>query len=121
VTLVEYGTFNDSQRNPPKIIDTVTILADSGLSDVGGFAYDLVLANHFAEIFDQRKDRQGKEPLKNSKKAMVKLLKECNHMKEVLSANKETAFYVEGLIENIDFVSHIDRATFESKAQHLLD
>jgi len=27
-------------------------LADYGVSDVGGFAFDLVLANHFAEEID---------------------------------------------------------------------
>jgi molecular chaperone DnaK (HSP70) len=40
---------------------------------------------------------------------MIRLIKECNKLKETLSANKESSFFVEGLIGDDDFRSHITR------------
>ncbi len=50
---------------------------------------------------------------------MVKLLKECNKLKEVLSANKETQFFSEGLLDGADYKSQITRAIFEEITQEL--
>lgn len=52
---------------------------------------------------------------------MVKLLKECNKAKEILSANRELPFFSEGLIDGNDFNSHITRAKFEELSAHLLE
>jgi len=38
---------------------------------------------------------------------MIKLLKACNKIKETLSANKETPFFVENLYEGHDLKSFI--------------
>ena len=56
----------------------------------GGLAYDMVLANHFAEEIDNKPERKGKESIKKNRRTMVKLLKECKSLKEILSANKES-------------------------------
>jgi len=40
---------------------------------------------------------------------MIKLQNQCNKVKEVLSANKESLFFVEGLHDEIDFRSKITR------------
>lgn len=52
---------------------------------------------------------------------MVKLLKECNRVKEVLSANKEMSFFSEGLLEGNDYNSHVSRVKFEEASKELLD
>jgi len=52
---------------------------------------------------------------------MIRLLKECNKLKETLSANKESSFFVEGLVNDDDFKSHITRQEFEDASQHLID
>lgn len=85
------------------------MVAESGLSNNGGYNFDLVLAEHFANIFDSKPDRAGKSSIKNNRRAMVKLLKECNRLKHVLSSNKEAQFYVEGILDGIDFVSSIKK------------
>ncbi len=54
------------------------------------------------------------ESFKKNRRGMVKLLKECNKAKEVLSANKDFQFFSEGLLEGSDFTSSINRTTFES-------
>lgn len=63
----------------------------------------------------------GKESVRTSKSAMIKLLKESNKFKETLSANKDAMFYSENLFEGVDFKSHIQRSQFEEKSQHLLN
>lgn len=50
---------------------------------------------------------------------MLKLVKECNYLKEILSANKESQIGVEGFVDGIDFKSKIKRETFEQKSEHL--
>lgn len=51
---------------------------------------------------------------------MVKLLKETNRAKEILSANKEMTFFSEGLLDGNDFNGHISRAEFEEASAPLL-
>lgn len=48
------------------------------------------------------------------------MLSEAAKFKEVLSANKEAYFYVEGLLDDIDFRVLVERAVFESKSSDLL-
>jgi molecular chaperone DnaK (HSP70) len=52
---------------------------------------------------------------------MVKLLRECNKVKEILSANKEMPFFSEGLLEGSDFRSQISRTKFEELSASLLN
>lgn len=52
---------------------------------------------------------------------MIRLIRECNKLKETLSANKESSFFVEGLVNDEDFKSHITRQAFEDASQHLFD
>ena len=55
------------------------------------------MANEFDNL------NQAKTSIKSSDISMNKLLKECKKLKEILSANKNTVFYVESLHEGIDF------------------
>ncbi len=50
---------------------------------------------------------------------MIRLLKEANKLKETLSANKDASFFVEGLVNDDDFKSHITRQAFEEASAHL--
>lgn len=100
-------------------METINILADYSISDAGGLSYDYVLAQHFADEIDQL--RKQPKSIRENRRTMVRLLSECNKLKEVLSANKEAVFQVEGLYDGTDFRSKIDRTTFEEKSQHLLD
>ena len=48
------------------------------------------------------------------------MISEAAKFKEVLSANKEAYFYVEGLLDDIDFRVLVERSVFESKCSDLL-
>jgi hypoxia up-regulated 1 len=104
-SLVEYTAVNATKKagstnSTKSTVESVTVLGDYGLSDVGGFAYDRVIAEYFAEIIDKKPERQGKPSIKENKRAMRKMLRECVKIKEVLSANKEAIYHSEGLYDN---------------------
>jgi len=52
---------------------------------------------------------------------MLKIMTNCIKLKEVLSANKEAPFYVEGLYDDIDFKSSLSRVDFETIAKDIFD
>jgi len=76
---------------------------------VGGQDMDAVLTKHFADEFDKKHNKKIHENLR----AISKLRKDTEKVKTVLSANKETVFSVESLMDDVDFRTKIDRATFE--------
>ena len=73
-TFIEYGDFYDVNANffniyvvaNPDYIQEIMVTnkTDYGKSDVGGMAYDLVLAEHFAEEIDKMPERVGKASFK---------------------------------------------------------
>ena len=74
------------------------ILGEIFSSDVSCLKYDSLLAYHFAEEFDKK----YKTNVKENSIAMIKLLKASNKLKETLSANKESNFYIESFFEDRD-------------------
>ena len=48
-SLVQYKSINSTSKSNKKPIETLTVLADSGLSDSGGLSFDLIIANYFAD------------------------------------------------------------------------
>lgn len=91
--------------------DVVRILAAESES-IGGRDFDQLLADHFVD----------KCKLQLTPKAYLKLVHSCEKLKRLLSANaNEIPINVESLIsEDKDFNDRIDRATFESLADHIL-
>ena len=62
---------------------------------------DLVIANFFANQFDRK--RPGKKSIKENKRQFLKLIKQSNKVKEVLSSNKEASIFIESLADGMDF------------------
>ena len=50
---------------------------------------------------------------------MVRLIKECNSLKERLSANKDVQIQIIGLYDNQDFKSSMTRTLFEELAKQM--
>ena len=50
---------------------------------------------------------------------MVRLIKECNSLKERLSANKDVQIQIIGLYDNQDFKSSMTRTLFEELAEQM--
>jgi molecular chaperone DnaK (HSP70) len=113
VTLAEFRVANDTKSKSP--VETVHIIDEFGLARVGGLDIDVLLAQHFTKIFENKYKKQ----LNN--RAKVKMLEECEQVKEVLSANKDGPLVIEELFDGIDFQSKITRAEFEEVIKDILE
>lgn len=118
---MQYHTVNNTQKANKRLTETLKVLADYSEPDLGSLNFDLVLANIFTEEIDAKPNRKGKPSIRENKKAMLKLLSQCNRVKEVLSANKDAAVYIENLIDGLDFKFQITRQQFEEKSSELIE
>ncbi|XP_051902195.1 hypoxia up-regulated protein 1 [Hippocampus zosterae] len=115
-TIVTYQTVKtkDSGTQPQLQIQGVGF--DRGL---GGFEMDFRLRDHLAGLFNKQK--KTTKDVRESPRAMAKLLKEAQRLKTVLSANVEFMAQVEGLIDEIDFKAKVTRAEFEELCADLFE
>ncbi|KAJ3339740.1 Hypoxia up-regulated protein 1 [Gonapodya sp. JEL0774] len=86
---------------------------------LGGHAFDLRVQKYLAEQFD-KKHGNTKKVYKNHR-AMMKLLREAQKVKEVLSANSETFASIENVMDDLDFRLRITRGDFESLTADLIE
>ncbi|KAJ3220348.1 Hypoxia up-regulated protein 1 [Dinochytrium kinnereticum] len=94
----------------------VEVKAVSSESNIGGLRIDLLVQKKLAEAFTELHGKKVKTPITDSPRAMMKLLKESNRVKQILSANMETIASVEGLHEDVDFKIKFSRAQLEELA-----
>ncbi|CAG8495404.1 2173_t:CDS:10 [Ambispora gerdemannii] len=87
---------------------------------LGGQAFDLRLQKHLANGFDRLYKGKIKSSIFTSERAMVKLLKEANRVKQILSANTETIASIENLHEEFDFRLPVTRRELETLSDDLL-
>ncbi len=95
VLVAEYSRLNVKNKKP---IEEVRILGEHFSSKVSCLKYDIMLANHFVDEFDKK----FKTNAKDNPISMIKLLKATNKLKETLSANKESSFFIESFFEDRD-------------------
>ena len=114
-TLVTFKSVLENKKN--KTIGQLTIQGVSWDNTLGGLAFDAKLVEYF------KKNIKEKYSIDISKdaKAMAKLNKEAQKVKEILSANTDTFAVVEGLTSDIDFKVKITRELFEDLCSDLLD
>lgn len=85
------------------------VKATSGDSFLGGEDFDHNLMNHFINEFKMK----HKKDIRDSKRSMARLKKECERAKRSLSSSTQAHIEIDGLYEGIDFVTTITRARFE--------
>ncbi|XP_061904255.1 hypoxia up-regulated protein 1 [Entelurus aequoreus] len=115
-TIVTYQTVKTKDSGSQPQLQIRGVGFDRGL---GGFEMDLRLRDHLAKLFTEQK--KTKTDVRESHRAMAKLLKEAQRLKTVLSANMEFMAQVEGLIEEIDFKAKVTRADFEELCADLFE
>ena len=75
------------------------------------------LAKYLAKLF---LEKTKKDVFKNPK-AMIKLYKEADRVKNVLSANADHMAQVESLMDDVDFKARVTREEFEKMCADLFD
>jgi molecular chaperone DnaK (HSP70) len=76
----------------------LNVLSTSSDAHLGGRSFDRLLADHFAAYV---KDKYKLDVLSNEK-ATMKLYKECERVKKILSANSKVLFAVEYIMNDTD-------------------
>jgi len=86
-----------------------TVEATAGQSHLGGIDLDNILLNHLCEEFQ----RKFKCSLKENKRAIRRLLVECENAKKTLSFETRTEICLDSLHNDNDFFTDITRVKFE--------
>ncbi|XP_018421665.1 PREDICTED: hypoxia up-regulated protein 1 isoform X1 [Nanorana parkeri] len=86
---------------------------------LGGLEMDLRLRDRLAKIFNEQK--KSKKDVRENPRAMVKLLKEANRVKTILSANNDHMAQIEGLMDDIDFKTKVTRQELEELCGDLFE
>jgi hypoxia up-regulated 1 len=96
-TLVTYKSVQETKKN--ETIGQLTVQSVTWDKTLGGNSFDERLVLHFIKLIKE----QHKVDVTEDSKAMAKLYREAQKVKEVLSANIDTFAVVEGLTSDIDF------------------
>lgn len=82
---------------------------------VGGRAFDQVVLDKMADDFDAQRGADA-TPSRELPRVMMRLRKEAQRVREILSANTETIAAVPSLYDDLDFRTSATRADFEKGA-----
>ena len=118
-SIVSYQTTKVKELGFSETIPQLTVRAVGFDRTLGGLEMDMRLRDHLADIFDSQK--KSPESVRKSPRAMAKLLKEANRVKQVLSANSDHFAQIEGLLPDIDFRAKVTREEFEKLCADLFD
>jgi hypoxia up-regulated 1 len=112
-TLASFTTATD-----PKTGTSGTHIAVAGVGydrNSGGTELDRRMREILIEAFNAK----NKRDIREDKKGMVKLWKEAQRVKAILSANTEAVATIESLAWDIDFKTKVTRSAFESVCKDL--
>ncbi|PHJ24781.1 hypothetical protein CSUI_001370 [Cystoisospora suis] len=96
--------------------DRLRILAEVSDNELGGRDMDYEIMKHFASEFEKKTQTNPLATLK----ARLKLEDQANKAKKILSANLETGFHVECLVEDQDCSGLLTRDVFEDLCSQTL-
>ncbi|CAF0912064.1 unnamed protein product [Brachionus calyciflorus] len=117
-TTVTIATFlmvknkDDYEANPQ-----LTVRGVGFARGLGGQEFTLRLAKHLAKLFNEK----NKRDVYKNPKAIMKIYKEAERVKNILSANTETMAQIENVMDDIDFKVKVSRSEFEDLCSDLFE
>ena len=117
VLLVDVGASKSEAVLARIHVGSLTILARSCLRDVGARDFDLALHEHCCDAIAAK----YKLDVRSNAKASLRLLREVEKAKSVLSANKQADVRVECLMNDVDVDVHVTRDEFNAMTLDLVD
>jgi len=124
VSIVSYSSHPVKEGGKNKTMGQFDVVGKSWDASLGGFNFDLKLADLLATRFNEvwQKKSSGKDKdLRNFIRPMTRLRIEANKVKEVLSANMEYPIRAEQLHADVDLVTKVTRSDFENACSDLFD
>ena len=92
------------------------VKATAGDTHLGGEDFDNALMAHFSDEFK----RKNKVDMTQDARAMMRLKKECERVKKVLSGSKKATINLEVLFDGYDFNTSITRSRFEGLTDDII-
>ena len=105
--------YKDDYENNPQL----TVRGVGFDREIGGNEFTMRLARHLAKLF---LEKTKKDVFKNPK-AIMKLYKEEERVKNVLSANVDHVAQIEGLMDDVDFKAKVTREELETMCADLFE
>ena len=106
-----------------KTVGAFEVLSSSWDATLGGMSFDARLvdfmADEFNVIWNEKRGTKDKD-VRNYPRAMAKLMIQANKVKHVLSANSDIPVFIDALQDDVNYHSHVSRATFEEICHDLL-
>ena len=118
VTVAKFGPVEIKDGSRMKTVQQAEILASTWDRTLGGWDIDDRLARYLSEKFvEQKGDALSTKNVWDNTRARLKLEKEANRVKHILSANVDTTASIESLFEDHDFRLKLARADLEGLIQ----
>eukprot|EP01039_Chlorochromonas_danica_P006723 gene6723-7432_t len=124
VSIVSYSSQTVKEGGKNKTVGQFEVLGKGWDDALGGFYFDLKLADLLAERFNEgwrKKTKDETKDLRNFNRPMTRLRIEANKVKEVLSANNEFPVRAEQLHADVDLNTKVTRSEFEDAAADLFE
>jgi len=122
VSIVTYSSYLTKDAGKNKTVGQFEVVGKGWDSSLGGFNFDVklaeLLADRFNEAWGKKASGKGKD-LKDFFRPMTRLRLEANKIKEVLSANMEFPVKAEQLHAETDLNTKVTRAEFEAACESL--
>jgi len=121
VSVATFGSYEQAAKGSakPKRVGAFTVRSKAWDATLGGLSFDHRIVEYCADQFNGKHFPAGDDDVRKSARAMTKLRIQAKKIKEVLSANSETSFFIEGLYADKDMSLRITRAKFEEIASDL--
>lgn len=122
VSIVTYSSFVVKEAGKNKTIGQFEVIGKAWDSSLGGFSFDVKLAELLADRFDaiwSKKASGAGKTLRDFMRPMTRLRIEANKVKEVLSANNEIPVKAEQLHADVDLNTKVTRAELEEACADL--
>lgn len=113
--------YTQQKTRKGKDVLAIDVIDEHGIPFSGGNDLNLELVKLLIEKFDAQKVREGKVSIKTSDRAIRRLFKEADFVKEVLSANRMTNVKVPEMFEYDDLKTEVTREEFEERAAPVLE
>ncbi|KIW05082.1 uncharacterized protein PV09_04230 [Verruconis gallopava] len=124
VLRMQERTIKDTRRYN-KTVQEVTVLGAGWDKSLGGDALNMVIVNDMVSKFVETSNFKalGKDEVdvRRHGRAMARMFKDAEKVRQVLSANKQTAASFEDLFEDLDFRYKLSRDEFEKATSDFAD
>lgn len=127
VSIMQFYSYErkESKYGKGKKVGAFQVLGKGWDASVGGEAFDArivnFMADEFNEIWNKKRNDGKKEDVRKYPRAMAKLRVQANKVKQVLSANTDVPIFIDSLHDDVNYASHLTRATFEEFCHDLLE